>query len=190
MHVMETPCIGRVVTDRYSFAKVWTSRPSIVGLDAEEVRLGAGKGIPVGHRRFRVRTAGVFPLGFRGQGVNIPLWHPSRRALLLLQLIAERLHIVPTHLFDRQVVPGLAAGVRSHHFPPLGLCHFMPTQPKPPGQHHLVLRLIVNTSRLRPWAAHLECPRHYPDKFHRRSSQDRTAFAGPNLARIVIKYSC
>ncbi len=97
----------------------------LVGVMAVVVHLVRAGGVPGVEGRLGARPAGIFPLGLSGKAVAVRAAVPTdvlaingvnrRAALAFAAGIAVSDCIQSGDIFHRQIIPGEAAGVASHH---------------------------------------------------------------------------
>ena len=152
VHIKKAPGVGPILPQLSGLFKITScimcTIPVIIGtggIDIISPRVDRGSTGP----------AGIFPLGFRGQGI-FPARRQATGGLLYgIELGKEDLGIRPGYYLHRSVASLKLAGVRTqalavaiHHRLVLGLGDLILTQVKPMGQGDCMRSLIPSTARL------------------------------------------
>ena len=169
VHIKKAPGVGRKLTNLHGLFRIIsimrTTVPIVIGTGGVDI-------ITPGVDRGSTGPAGIFPLGFRGQGI-FPAGRQATGGLLDgIELGKKDLGIFPGYFLHRSVAALILAGVRTqalavpiHHRLVLGLGDLILTQVKPMGQGDRMRGLIPSTAGLIGRAAHGEGARGAENHF-------------------------
>ena len=143
-------------------------------------------------RRGRSRPAGVFPLGFGGQGVGPARGQTAGVALEFVEAFEKELNVVPGNPFHRTV--RIACGVEFARVVPhygliLSLGDLVLPQVKTLGEGHLMLGFVGVAAGFRDWAAHGEGPGRTPDQGEIRSVEGSRSFQFVKVGHLARRQS-
>ncbi len=178
VHIEKAPGVGPVLPHFPGLLKITTgipiSVPVIIGVGGVDI-------ITPGVNRGGAGTAGIFPLGFRGQDIGPVRGDTTGIAFPDGQLFTKSQGFRPVQIFHRTVpiAGGVKfTGVKAHHRLILGLGHLILAQVKTLGEGDIVLSLVGSSARLRGRAAHHKGAGLHPDHIQADSGVEIGGISG------------
>ena len=171
VHIEKAPGVGPVLSH---FLGLTNSTGTVIGMGGVDI-------ITPGVNRGGAGTAGIFPLGFRGQDIGPVRGDTAGIAFPDGQLFTKSQGFRPVQIFHR--TPPIAGGVKftgvkAHHRLILGLGHLILAQVKTLGEGDIVLSLVGSSARLRGRAAHHKGAGLYPDHIQADSGVEIGGMSG------------